>query len=334
MPVLRFVALAFAKTFSKIFGVATITFFGRIPSRDDDKVAFVGLLSLTWLALLVAVVIPSLAELVMPGLPEDETLIRTISAVLVVVIPPLNGVIITRLHNQDGGGRAVVRHLVLGFGYTAVIGGVVVAIVVVVPVVKASHILRRYELMSLAVMVPEGAYDEVLESIADLLKRYGVEAEIVDPNPVVGRLFHALAWVEGRIFCREHAAKQMKSVRGESDEGDPYEVILHATDVTIVGRQRESSHIYAILAEHLEHPGLYFTWDDDAQEVEDEIVRLRDRLGSGEAVSEDDVDRLREALRELQLAPEEWNALRRLLYRLEIERLHVMDEEPERVGSG
>lgn len=333
MPqILRMFAVAFAKTFSKIFGIATITFFGRVSSRDDDKVAFVGLASITWLALIGAVFVPTLGELMIAGALDDPTLIRMIALAAVVLVPPLNGLIISRVHNQDGGFTATVRQMGLGYVHTAVIGVAVVGIVVVVPIVKASHILRRYDLKHLAVMVPDDIYEDVLEEIEALLDREGITCDIVTPNPVLRRLFALLAWVEGRIFAREHAAKEMASIRGQID-GDDYEVILHATDVTIVGSKEQSSHIYAVLAEGLDHPGLYFTWDDASQRIEDEVRAARQAIRDGEEVDPELVDELRDRLRQMQLSTEEWNAVRRLLYRLQIQILESRTDTDERVGA-
>jgi hypothetical protein len=324
---LRVIALAFAKTFSKLFGIATITFFGRVPSRDDDKVAFVGLASITWLATIPGLIHPPLIELVVPFLPDDEALLRGIAAALVIGIPPVNGYIVTRVHNADGGLRNVLKHLVIGYGYTTAIGFLVLGLVLVVPVVKASHLVRRYDLRDMAVMIAPDAYDEIVEEVQRTITDAGYETEITHPNPAIRRLFIGLVWMEERIFCRTgHVAHEMRSIRGEV-EGDPFEVIVHATDITVVGRSRETSTIYALLAEQLDHPSMYFSWDDASQEVEDEVRRLRRRVAEGESLPADEVAAVRDRLREMQLSTEEWNAIRRLIYRLQLERARAAAPE-------
>jgi hypothetical protein len=328
--ILRMFAVAFAKTFSKIFGIATITFFGRISSRDDDKVAFVGLASLTWLVLIVAVFIPAVGELIVAGVLDDDTQIRFLSVASVILIPPLNGFIISRVHNQDGAWKGTLKHLLKGYGYTAVIGATIVGIVIVVPVVKLSHIVRRYDLKHLAVMIPDTAYEEVLDEMCSLLEEEGIECEVTKPNVALRKLFASLAWVEGRIFNRHNVAKEMMSVTGEVD-GEDYEVILHATDTTIVGGKEQSSYIYAVLAEGLDHQELYFTWDDASQHIEDEIRAARRALREGEEVDEDTPQRLEDELRHACLSTEEWNAVRRMLYRLELELIATRAESGQPV---
>lgn len=329
VPLFRFLAVLFAKTFSKIFGFATIAFFGRVPSRDDDKVAVVGVLSLTWLVVLAAVVVPDLAELTVPGLSEDDETIRWLGVAGAVAIPALNGALISRMHNQPDGTGALVRNVVRGYPYTAVIGGVVVALVVTVPIVRGSRILRRIDLEHIAVMVPDEVYDEVIERIHDAVTGIGLEAEITRPPAAIRRMFQALAWAEGSIFRREHAARKIRSVQGEI-EGEPFEVVLHATDITIIGRRRESSRIAAALAEHLDHPGLYVSWDDEAQHVEDRIRDARGRVADDQPVERGEIEELREALRGLELSLEEWSAIHRRLCRLEIEHLERQVDATDR----
>jgi hypothetical protein len=73
MPIFRFVVYGIAKTLSKVFGLATMAFFGRMPSRDDDKLAGVGLIAVSWVPVVVAIFWPALAEFIIPFAPDDET---------------------------------------------------------------------------------------------------------------------------------------------------------------------------------------------------------------------------------------------------------------------
>lgn len=319
MPIARMLMLAFAKTFSKLFGVATLTFFGRAPSRDDDKVALVGVLSVAWLFIVPAVFLPAYGEAVMPLLPDDETLVRALAVVLSAGIPPLNGYVITRLHNRRDGAKAVAKHLLYGYGYSLVLGLLVVALVVVVPIVKASYLLRQFDLKHIAVMIDEEHYGEILGEIRDALARHGIDTDVKDPHWAIGRLFAGLVWVEGKIFRREYMSREMKIVRGELEGGGWFEVTLHATDISILGQKHETTVVVAILSEELDSDHLYFSWDDASQELEDRIRDARHRLQGGQPVEPDEIVVLCEDLRDLELSTEEWNAIRRLLYRLELD---------------
>jgi hypothetical protein len=329
MPLFRFLGLALAKTFSKLFNLATITFFGRLPSRDDDKVGLIGLLSVTWLVVLAAIPLPVIGKVVFPFL-DDEAVIRGVAIALAIAGGPAVGFTVSRLHNRRGerDRRSVARELLFGYGYAAIVGGLVTALLVVVPLVKASHIVKRYELAHLAIMIGRGSYDDVLDELQAALDRHGIATRVERPHWAIYRIFRGLAWIEGHIFRRE-VATDMKVVLGEVPDGDAFEVTLHSTDISVLGSKKATSMVMAILSEELDEDHLYFAWDDAAQELEDRIgeaVRRLDR--DGEPTSDRDIDELCARLRTLSLEPSEWNAIRRQLYKLETASLRARLREP------
>ena len=315
MPLVRFIVMGLAKVLSKLFGLATMTFFGRMPSRDDDKMALVALLSLTWLTAVAAVLYPDLAEM-LPGIPEDDTTRRLIALAVVLVLPLINGAIISRVQNRPGGVVDTLVQLVAGYLHTAIIGAVVVGAVLVVPLVKASYILRRFETQHLMVMIPEGSYDDAYEHLIDLLEQHDASPERARANPFVRVMFRGLTFVVERIF-RRSVASDMRVIRGELGDGGWYEITVHAADITMLGRDTETSMLLPVLADELDERVLYFTWDDASQAVEDRMGECRQRLEDGEDVDPSEVAELAEEVRGLGLDKEEWDALRRNLYRLE-----------------
>lgn len=315
MPLVRFFVVGIAKVLSKVFGLATMTFFGRMPSRDADKMAIVALLSLTWLVALAGIVVPDIAEM-LPGMPEDDTIRRLIALATVLIIPVINGAIVSRVSNREGGLRDVLVQLVAGYPYTAIIGGVVAAVVVTVPIVKANYLVRRFETKHLMVMIPEGRYDEAFDHMIELLEDHEASPEPAQANGLIRGMFRALTFVIERIF-RRRIATDMRVIRGEVGDGGWYEITMHATDITILGRDTQTSMLLPILADELDERVLYFTWDDESQEVEDRMSDIRQRLEDGEEVEPDEVAELAEEVRGLGLDKEEWDALRRNLYRLE-----------------
>jgi hypothetical protein len=309
--------MGIAKVLSKLFGLATMTFFGRMPSRDDDKMALVALLALTWLTAVAALIYPDLAEM-LPGMPDDDSTRRLIALGVVALLPAVNGAIISRVQNRPGGVADTLVQLVAGYVHTAIIGGVVVGAVLVVPVVKASYIARRFETQHLMVMIPEGSYDEAYEHVIDLLEQHEAAPERARANPFVRFMFRGLTFVVERIFRRE-VSSEMRVIRGELGDGGWYQLTVHATDITMLGRDTQTSMLLPLLADELDERVLYFTWDDDSQAVEDRMRECRQRLEDGEDVEPSEVAELAEQVRGLGLDKEEWDALRRNLYRLELD---------------
>jgi hypothetical protein len=347
---MRFIVYGIAKTLSKVFGLATMAFFGRMPSRDDDKLAAIGLVAISWVPVLAAIPLPALGELIIPFAPEDEGLLRAIAIGLAVTMPLLVGILVGMLHNRDGdGGPRRAAALLHGYWYTPVIGFTVVAVVISVPLIKAGHIARRFEVQRLLIMVPAGTYDGVVEHAADTLRRRGCTAEIEDPSWLLDRMFRVLTYVLGHIFGRD-VADRMQVIRGEDRDGDGFEVTIHAADVTVIGKRKPACRVHAILAEELDEREVYFTWDDESQALEERIREHRRTLERGEQPDLEAVRQLAEDLAALELDPEEWNNVRRLLFRLErdtyaraaglpdpepeVQAVQERDRDPATVASG
>jgi hypothetical protein len=314
---LRFVVYGIAKMLSKAFGLATIAFFGRMPSRDDGRIALVGVLSMTWLPVLAAIAVPAIGEFIIPFVPDDETVIRITALAIAILIPFANGFIVAGMHNHEGTSRAhTFRELLRGWWYTPVIGFTMTAVVLVVPVVKAGHLARKYEVERLMVMIPHDRQDALVAHVCDILHTRGIEATPHPPATVLRKLFGAMAYVLGHIFRRD-VARDLVTIRGEDADEEFFEVAVHASDLTIVGKRKQVARVYAVLAEGLDPRVVYVTWDDASQALEDHLRRLWQDLDDGEDVDEDEVAELGEELARLELDQEEWNGLRRHLFRLE-----------------
>jgi hypothetical protein len=317
MGLIRFVVYGVAKTLSKVFGLATMAFFGRMPSRDDDRMALIGLTAITWLPVCAAVVYPPIAEFLIPFAPEDEGLLRMIAIALAILMPAGVGALVATLHNHASSSLPHrLRHVAAGFWYTPVIAFAVTGVILTVPFVKTSHLLQRFDVQRLLVMIPEGTYDDALDHIVASLRRRGVEAEVEEPSRPIGWMFRLLGYVLGHIFDRD-VADRLEVVRGHDADGGWYEVNVHAADLSVVGKEKQTCRIHAILAEELDERQVYFTWDDDSQALEDRMRAVREQLADDEDPDLDEVRQLAEDLATLRLDKEEWNNVRRNLYRLE-----------------
>ena len=320
MHVFRFVAVGIAKVLSKVFGLATMSFFGRMPSREDDKIALVGIVSITWIPIFVAMFLPEFAEMIIPFAPDDEDVTRWIAVALTVTIPIVTGITVAMMRNNRGRGwRHTLIQVAMGVPYTVVVGVTMALVVIVVPIVKIAYVVRRFEVMRVLVMVESGAYQGTLDHIVEQLEANGVEVAVHRPNRVIDRLFRLLGWVLGRIFERD-VADQMRVLRPKDEDVERdhwFEITLHAADMTIIGPQEIASRLHAILVDAMDERVLYLTWDDGSQRLEDRIREARERLDAGEQLERSETEALVDDLADLALGKEEWDAVRRLIYRLE-----------------
>ncbi|MFC5714040.1 hypothetical protein ACFPU1_14860 [Thalassorhabdus alkalitolerans] len=324
----RFVLIVSAKTLSKIFSMATATFFGRVPSKDDSKVSLVGLISLYWIFIAVGVAVPELAQMIIPFAPENETIVFWINLALFIFLPITAGAITCRVENRKHE-KISVKQLLMGYPYAFLIGVLALCLIIIVPLIRFPQIINLRSLKHFAIMIKKDKYDLVFEKVQELLTENEVEVYPVDPPKYLWVPFLALIWVQEHIF-KKKMAKNMKIVRGEL-EGEKIEVILHSTDISIIGPEKQVMVVMGILAEGVEERHLYFSWDDSSQKIEDRIYELRSKVLEGEDVSKEEVDQLVVDLRSLSLAMDDWNAIRRQIYRLERDRYKMKCKNEEEI---
>ncbi|TMW71829.1 hypothetical protein [Alteribacter natronophilus] len=328
MPYFRVILTGIAKLLSKVFSMATLTFFGRIPSRDNSKVSLMGLLSLYWLYVFISILFPDIAELFIPFIPDDETIIRITSIAIFILLPLVVGYISTRMENRSENSSAV-RQTLMGYPYALTLGILSTLLIVIIPIMKLPKIMKMHEQTQFAIMIRKGKYDDVLEELEEILNRDGMSVELHSPNRFIWTCFITLSRVLESIYNRK-ISKRMKYMTVEV-EGEKVEITLHATDLSMIGPKRQVFYLKHLLSEELEPENLYFAWDESVQEVEDRICTLKERLAAGEDITHGEITELTDSLRTKPLANEDWNAVRRQLYKLE--RDYFRNKTQEKTGD-
>ncbi|WP_088032886.1 hypothetical protein [Evansella clarkii] len=328
MPIIRVLLTGLAKLLSKVFSMATLTFFGRVPSKDDSKISFMGLLSLYWIYISLSVIFPDLAEYFIPFLPDDDMIIRIIALLIWVLIPLVIGYTSTKLENRHPD-HSRVKQTLMGFPYALVLGLLSMALIIVIPILKMPNYMKRHVQEQFAIMIREGKYEDVLDEIVDILESHDLKAEVKDTEKVARWTFMVLTRVMERIF-NNNFDKKMKYIKVKGYD-DGATITLHATDLSIVGPKKAVYFLKHVLSEEIEPENLYFTWDDPIREKEEEIRNIKNRIKEKEE-TEDDLDRMHAITRELRETPmsnEDWNSVRRQLYKLEIDYYKNRVEEQE-----
>ena len=328
MPVLRLFLLAIVKTLTKVFGLATVSLFGRVPTRDADRCALVGLLALTWLPAVAAVIIPGAAEMLIPFAPDDEGMLRILAVVSALVMPLGVGAMVGSMHNHRGLGRSHrLRETLRGFRYTPVIAFTVVAVLLVLPPMAIVRILRGWDAGRLMVRVPGDDPNVALDHVIEVLEGAGHAAQRREPPRALAKLFRALGHVLADIF-RLDVAHDLAMLEGHDRDDGPFEITLHAADLAIIGPREQITRVHATLAEGLDLRRIGLTWDDDTIAMEREIGQLQDRVDADEDVDLEDIGALVTRLGSSGLDDESWSGVRRALHRLERDVLRARLELP------
>ena len=326
MPFLRVVFTGIAKLLSKVFSMATLTFFGRIPSKDAPKASFMGLLSLYWIYVLVSIVIPDLAEYFIPFLPDDDAIIRIISVAIAIVLPLVIGFTTTRLENRHPH-RSNFKQTMMGYPYALILGILSSILLVLIPILKLPNILKRHVQEQFAIMIREGKYDDVMDEVICILENHDLDAEVQETQKSAWWTFMSLTYVMEHIF-NHNIAKKMKYIMVETEEGG-VTITLHATDISMIGPKQAVYYVKHILSEEIDAENLYFTWDHKIQKHEERIRVLKNRLADNQEVEMEEIQEISRNLRNTPMTNEDWNAVRRQIYKLERDHYRVRTEKLE-----
>lgn len=316
MFLLKFIMGMSSKLLSKLFSFATMSFLGRVPSKDDSKVSFIGVLSFYWLLIGFSILFPHYLSNIILFAPKDPKIVRAISIFIFILIPLVCGWTTTKVSNYKKEKRPLWKQLVMGYPYAFTLGFLVIGLILTIPIIKAPYFLYMYYLDSIKIMIHKGNYDDAIQEITSILKEHGIEGEVSYPPKLLWWQFMALIWVEGEIFHNE-MSKEMKVIKGTHSE-QHFQIIVHATDVAITARRGLATKIRAILSENLSEENMYFSWDEKGHEIEDKIKEYKQNLASDETIEENKVQQLVEDLREVGLSQEEWSAIRKQIFKLEV----------------
>ena len=334
MPFLPFVLLlawqAVSRSASFALGWATALYFGQVPGRQGRILAVVSLLSLAWLIVLVGFGIPILggALLEAAGVIEEnfdvEPLHYVALAAAVVLTPP--GVAASVVYGgfQEDRDIATWAPLIpVSYPATFMLGLSVLQMVLFTPLLLVQHWRQQRKLVQVPlVMRDDTDDDDLLEAVETSLRAAGIDDFAVEEAT------GPKSWPMRTVaFPARHLLGAV--VRGEPIRivsGD-LEVLAYATTVAINGPKERAHEVRAAVEREVAFCNAYLTWNDEAQELEDELIAA----GSQE---NGDLDKLRRRLDRVQaridrasLNLEEWN----VLYRL---RLQVEDRAQRRRAAG
>ena len=324
MPFLPFVLLlawqAVSRSASFALGWATALYFGQVPGRQGRILAVVSLLSLAWLIVLVGFGIPILggALLEAAGVIEEnfdvEPLHYVALAAAVVLTPP--GVAASVVYGgfqEDRDIETWAPLIPVSYPATFMLGLSVLQMVLFTPLLFVQRWRQNRKLVQVPlVMRDDTDDDDLLEAVETSLRAAGIDDFAVEEAT------GPKSWPMRTVaFPARHLLGAV--VRGEPIRvtADGLEIYAYATNIAINGPKEDAYRVRAAVEREVAFCNAYLTWNDEAQELEDELIAA----GSQE---NGDLDKLRRRLDRVQaridrasLNSEEWNVLYRL--RLQVE---------------
>ena len=325
MPFLPFVLLlawqALSRSASFALGWATSLYFGQVPGRQGRMLSVVSLVAAGWVILVIGFAIPIFggAALEAAGVIEENFDVEFIHyAGLVaglVLVPPIVAAITVWGEFHDD--RSIGRWLGLvpmSYPATAMLGASVLQMVAITPVLLFQRWRQKRKYVQVSLVTREGSDDDaIVEALRDALDSIGIED--VDVSDASGPKVWPMRTVG---FAAKHLLGA--AVRGDPVRmaGDEIEIFAYATNISIQGPKEETYRVRAAVQRRLGFHDAYLTWNDDAQEIEEQLLTAhREAKGDVEALRER-LDAIQEEMDTASLNSEEWNVLYRRRLQVEL----------------
>lgn len=336
MPFLPFVLLlawqAVSKSASFALGWATALYFGQVPGRQGRILSVVSLLAAGWIILIVGFAIPIFGGAILEavGVIEDNFDVEFIHyaglVAGIVLGPPFvaAAVVFGEFHQERTVGRWL-RLVPVSYPATFMLGLSVLEMVAFTPFLLFQRWRQKRKLVQVPLVMKEGTDDDDLaEAVRSALRTI----DLVDVS--ITEATGPKVWPMRTVgYASEH-------LLGAVVRGDPVrlatngiEIHAYATNISILGPKEDAYRVRAAVERDLAFCGAYLTWNEEAQDFEDELMEAHDSADGDVAALRARLDDVQERIDVASLNTEEWNVLYRL--RLQVEQA-VSRKEDESAG--
>jgi hypothetical protein len=311
-------------------GWATLLLFGKVPHSRQVLLLVIVFGSLIWVALVVGVFVPEVGTILvaLTPLPDfiNENWVRLGMLVGAIITPFLIGIgaaIVSTSTDDRSAGRLLMAGL-RGYPFSAVLTLILGLLAAYGIGRKLRSLSRRWEDAHVPIMVKPGAYEEVLANVEETLDMAGLDVTPRDAGALLSGPPKLLDRIAGRGLG-DLVPDRLMILGGEG-----IEVLVYPSDLAISGTRERVARARAALASRVAAAPAYLTISAEAQELEDELDRIRDD-GARQApvVTIQRLADLDEQLARVAIPYDEWQILYRLRLQLERDARRAMDGETE-----
>ena len=307
--VFAFIGKQLGRVLTLAFNWATIVLFGRVRKDRQLFLSGMALTALLWPIVLAGIAFPSFATFLLGFVTVPDWLnpwVRVAMLVLAILLPLVNGALSTRLPDAEKRpkGRALMTTVLRGYPNSLALFVVLVWMMIVAPIGKIRALVKRWEAAHVPIAVKPGAYDTVVRDLEAALDSDGI--------PTTRRRAHWAYEFPGKVLAKLGGESVRALVPTELAQlvGDGFEMTLHPTDLSLLGRKVTLAHARAAIIRELTFTEAYQTWSKEAQAIEDRLVKA--------SRGEDDLEAIGRELKEQDLEYEEWEILYRLLLQVKL----------------
>lgn len=297
-------------------GWASVLLFGRVPQDKQLLLTAVTLGSLAWVAALVGVLVPSVGTFLLAAIPRPtfvpELWVRLAMLAVAIVLPLLIGLATTFLleAGRRPRGAGIVVQVLRGYPYAAVLAITIAFLAIVALIRKARSLVKRWEDGHVPIIVKPGAYERVTDALESALDEAGLDAHRERAPRTLELPARLLGAVGGS------GVKGLVPDRLVELKASDLEILVHPSDVALLGRKDAVARARAALTSRLTHTDAYLTTAKEAQQVEDRLLAISRQP----TVTAGDFKPIDDTLATLVVSPEDWQTLYRERLQIENER--------------
>ncbi len=328
-----------------VFGWATTTLFGKVPQERQTWLSVLALASVAWLVVVIGVIFPKAGVFLLSfvTLPEwvNDNMVRLAMLAAALLLPLVVGFVSLKLldpEDRPQGKGATAKAIFRGYPSTLAISIALIMMIVFVPIMKVRTMFRRWTTEHLPMIVEEQDYMDTVQDVSDALNQAGFEVRRQQANWMLRLPLKVMTTLSGRGSHNLIADNLTTLV------SDRLELVLHPSDLAINGSKHDAARARAIVAEQLSFSKAYLTWTKEANELEDRLGQLWERLraSTNRYVPQEVAEELHKFeldLQEAKIQHEEWEVLFREKLLVERGLLQVMagvtdrPQEPSEVNA-
>jgi hypothetical protein len=297
-------------------GWAVVLLFGRVPQSRRPLLAGIGLGSLVWLLVLVAVILPAVGDVFVAAVPRPgflgrewlTALLIALAAVLPLAIGLATVAAVPAADRPQGLHR--VAQVLRGYPYAVIVAVTILFLAALRLVRKVRSLQRGWLSENLPFIVKEGRYEAVVRDLESALHEAGLAVE--------RRRAPRVLEVPPRMVALVAGAADRAMIPDELFELDLDDlgILVYPSDIALLGPAELVARARAVIARRITFTDAYLTLSEESEEVEDRLAGIA-RVGvadPGELAAIDEV------LASLVVPYEDWQTLYRL--RLQVEHDH------------
>lgn len=322
------------RALTTLTGWASILLFGQVPESKQLLLSGVTFGSLIWVATVVGVLVPDFGTLLVGLVPRPgfipEVWVRLAMLVAALLVPLLIGIggLFLMKPDQRPKGLDLVKQVLRGYLYAAVVAGSLVFLAVIALFRKLRSAAKRWSDAHVPVTVKPGGYDRVADDLEEVLDEAGLGIERRRAPRVLETPAKILAWAGGE-GVRSMVPDKLAALASEN-----LEVFIYPSDILVAGTKIELARARAAMASRLTFTAAYLTSTEESQAIEDRLERVAhaipERATAGKEL-DDQLAGIHDDLATVQVEYEEWEVLYRL--RLQVERDLLRKREEVQAGQ-